>query len=42
MLLKAYTESGDLDSVKFDGEFMDNFTVDFSGPYVRIGSYLKF
>jgi len=29
-------------SVKFDGEYMNDFNVDFSGPYVRIGSYLKF
>lgn len=29
-------------SVKFDTEYSDDFTVDFSGPYVRIGTYLKF
>ncbi len=29
-------------SVKFDTDYSDDFTVDFSGPYVRIGTYLKF
>lgn len=29
-------------SVKFDTEYSDDFSVDFSGPYVRIGTYLKF
>ncbi len=29
-------------SVKFDTEYSDDFTVDFSGLYVRIGTYLKF
>ena len=29
-------------SVKLEGEHTGDFSVDFSGPYVRIGSYLKF
>jgi len=28
-------------SVGFDTEYNDDFSVDFSGPYVRIGTYLK-
>lgn len=28
--------------VKLDDDSTDDFSVDFSGPYVRIGSYLKF
>lgn len=29
-------------SVKFDTDYSNDFTVDFSGSYVRVGTYLKF